>query len=205
MAIHPECLCVRGKLRRKSLTDRELLYLARELIYPPEAAGHLVRLARRLPGLLAHAGIEACRIAARNGALLHDLGKVLFSRPELHRGPLSREEAFRLRQHPVWGDALARTLTTQPLTLALVRSHHERWDGTGYPDGLRGGEIPRPVRLFSVLDAWDAMTHTRPYRCRVLNPEEAVRELRREAGSQFEPQAVNAFLAWLDDRRRRPC
>jgi polar amino acid transport system substrate-binding protein len=79
----------------------------------------------------------------------------------------------------------------------IVRNHHERWDGKGYPDGLQGEEIPLKVRIVTIADAFDAMTHDRPYR-RALSLEEALEELRRNRGSQFDPEVVDIAIKVLE-------
>jgi ribonuclease P protein subunit RPR2 len=107
-----------------------------------------------------------------------------------------------MRQHPLIG---AELLANVPLLdgegIQVVRSHHERWDGGGYPDGLAQHEIPKGARIFAVADALDAMTTDRPYRQR-LSWEEAVDEILRESGHQFDPQVVGAF-ARREQRLRR--
>jgi response regulator RpfG family c-di-GMP phosphodiesterase len=137
------------------------------------------------------------------GFLLHDIGKIGIPDAILEkRGPLRPDERLLMQQHPLIGTEL---LGDVPLLdgegLQVVRSHHERWDGRGYPDGLAEEEIPPGARIFAVADALDAMTTDRPYRER-LSWEEAVDEILRESGHQFDPRVVSAF-AVREQRLRR--
>jgi ribonuclease P protein subunit RPR2 len=137
------------------------------------------------------------------GFLLHDIGKIGVPDSILDKqGPLSPEELLLMQQHPLIG---ADMLSDVPLLngegLRVVRSHHERWDGLGYPDGLAGDEIPLGARIFALADALDAMTSQRPYH-RTLSWESAVDEVLRGSGSQFDPRVVQVF-ALREQRLRR--
>ena len=136
------------------------------------------------------------------GFLLHDIGKIGVPDSILEKdGPLSKEELTLMQQHPLIGaDLLADVPLLDGEGLQVVRSHHERWDGRGYPDGLAGEEIPIGARIFAVADALDAMTSERSYRG-ALEWEDAVDTLLRESGSQFDPRVVGAFA--LRERRLR--
>jgi ribonuclease P protein subunit RPR2 len=128
------------------------------------------------------------------GFLLHDIGKIGIPDSVLDKpGPLNAEERRLMQQHPLIG---AELLAGVPLLdgegLQVVRSHHERWDGRGYPDGLAGETIPPVARIFAVADALDAMTSERPYR-QALSWEDAVDEIVRNSGTQFDPGVVGAF------------
>ncbi len=137
---------------------------------------------------------EQVRIAA----FLHDLGKVgVPSDLLLREGALDPNERKIVEQHPVIGARLVRPLLLQSdLTLA-IQHHHEWWDGTGYPDGLSGQEIPYPARIVAVTDAFDAMSCDRPYR-RALRREVVLGELRRFAGVQFDPHLAKEFAAIVE-------
>jgi cyclic di-GMP phosphodiesterase len=137
---------------------------------------------------------EQVRIAA----FLHDLGKVgVPSELLLREGALDPNERKIMEQHPVIGARLVRPLLLQSdLTLA-IQHHHEWWDGTGYPDGLAGGDIPYSARIVSVADAFDAMSCDRPYR-RALRREVVLGELRRFAGVQFDPNVAKEFAALVE-------
>ena len=139
------------------------------------------------PALLDEPSLEA-------GFLLHDIGKIAIPDSILRkRGPLSPSETDVMRRHPVIGSDL---LTGIPLLegegLGVVRSHHERWDGAGYPDGLAGEETPAGARIFAVAVALDAMTCDRPHR-RALPWEVAAQELAEQSGRHFDPAIVEAF------------
>jgi HD-GYP domain-containing protein (c-di-GMP phosphodiesterase class II) len=134
----------------------------------------------------------------RLSAFLHDLGKVgvptdLLLRP----GALQPGERRIVEQHPVIGARLLAPLDLPYGTALALRHHHERWDGSGYPDGIAGEGIPLAARIIGVADAFDAMTCDRPYR-RALGREVVVAELRRYAGSQFDPDVVQAFLGCIE-------
>ena len=134
------------------------------------------------------------------GFLLHDIGKIAVPDAILNKSrPLSARERQVLQQHPVVGERiLSGVALLDREGIAVVRSHHERWDGTGYPDGLARDEIPIGARIFAVADAVDAMTDDRPYRPR-RSWQEAVDEVRTCAGRQFDPEVVARFVA--ADRR----
>jgi ribonuclease P protein subunit RPR2 len=129
------------------------------------------------------------------GFLLHDLGKI--GVPDailLKPGPLTDEETKRMAEHPTLG---ARILERLPYLGGVARDvvlhHHERWSGAGYPHGLRGTEIPLAARIFSLADAFDAMTNDRPYR-RALPFDQAVAEIAAGAGGQFDPELAEVFV-----------
>lgn len=133
------------------------------------------------------------------GFLLHDVGKIGVPEAILSKqGPLNNEEFQIMRQHPLIGvqliEPMGRILDWR--TLQIVRHHHERYDGKGYPDGLKGSDIPLPARIFTVVDAFDAMTTDRPYRA-ALSLAETITRLTHEAGSQFDPDVISAFVALL--------
>lgn len=164
--------------------------------------------ARSLPRLAAAALAVADRLdlsptereAMELGALLHDIGEVRISRDLLQKpGPLTPEERRIVEQHPAWGVEIIETVPLLTPALDVVGAHHERYDGTGYPQRLRGEDIPLTARIFAVVDAMDAMTHDRPYR-RARPMSEALEELRRESGKQFGPRVVEVALAMLPER-----
>ena len=150
------------------------------------------RTARRLG--LPEEEVELTRLAAS----LHDLGKLAIPEEILRKpGPLTDPERMVLERHPQIGFRMLESLGVDPVA-DWVLHHHERWDGSGYPDGLPGDEIPLGARIIFVADAYDAMTSERVYRRRV-DPEQAIAELRHCAGSQFDPGIVNALADELGE------
>jgi ribonuclease P protein subunit RPR2 len=128
------------------------------------------------------------------GFMLHDVGKIGIPDRILQKpGPLTSTERRLMETHTILGEQLLRGVSFLRGTgLEVVRSHHERWDGHGYPDGRAGNEIPPAARIFAVADALDAMTSDRPYR-RAMSWAAAGRELEQQAGRQFDPSVVDAF------------
>jgi HD-GYP domain-containing protein (c-di-GMP phosphodiesterase class II) len=125
--------------------------------------------------------------------LLHDVGKIGVPDDILRKsGPLDPDERATVRAHPELGERIL-TSTAMDSVLPWIRHHHERWDGEGYPDGLRAVAIPLEARILTVCDAWDAMTSDRPYRA-ALTRQEAAAELVANMGTQFDPAVVEVFL-----------
>src|SRR5438034_1317066 len=139
------------------------------------------------------------------GAELHDIGKIGVSEAVLHKASKLTEAEYRhIMEHPVIGARiLAPLMRDVPTALAIVRSHHERLDGKGFPDGLKGDQIPLEVRVVGVADSFDAMTSVRPYRP-ALSVQRALQELDDGKGTQFHPPAVEAFLAAFPDPSALP-
>jgi cyclic di-GMP phosphodiesterase len=137
------------------------------------------------------------------GFLLHDVGKMGIPDAVLRKqGPLNDAERKLMQQHTLVGEAILGNVTLlSGQGLQVVRSHHERWDGSGYPDGLAGTEIPLAARIFALVDAMDAMTTERPYR-RAQTWETASYEILAQAGLQFDPRVVAAF-AQREGRMRK--
>ncbi|MEP7158004.1 MAG: HD domain-containing phosphohydrolase [Chloroflexota bacterium] len=136
--------------------------------------------------------------AVAYGALLHDVGKIGVSEHLLRKeGPLSPEEWTVMRRHPEIGEHIIRPLTASRSFAPIIRHHHERYDGTGYPDGLKGDQIPLGARIVSIADAYEAMVHGRPYQPAQLH-ERVADELRRLRGTQFDPGLVPVFLDELE-------
>ncbi|HEY2074582.1 MAG TPA: HD domain-containing phosphohydrolase [Gaiellaceae bacterium] len=173
-----------------------LAALVRALESRDQTDGHGARVAALAEPVARLLGWSPDRIAMlRHAAPIHDVGKVVV-RPEvlLKPGALSSEERDEMRAHPRAGASLILPLPNAKHVLPYVLLHHERWDGDGYPCGLRGHSIPIEARLLAVADAFDAMTSLRPYR-KARTYSEAFVELGREAGSQFDPGIIDAFLA----------
>jgi HD-GYP domain-containing protein (c-di-GMP phosphodiesterase class II) len=164
----------------------------------PATAAHCGRVARLASALgrrlrLSHQPLVDLAFAAE----LHDIGKVgLPDAVLLKPGPLAQAEWEVVRSHPGWGSDLLRTVPGLERVVVIVRHHHERFDGFGYPDGLKGEQIPVESRILAVVDAFVAMTEDRPYRA-ARDPHAAVAELRAQRGSQFDPRVLDAFEAEL--------
>ena len=173
--------------------------------------GLVTALEARVPGAAAHAervATQSRRVARRLGltsrearrvecaARLHDVGKIIVS-PEILEKPgrLVPCEHAEIQRHAIFGARLVASLE-DPELIAIVRHHHERWDGKGYPDGLKGEDIPLGARIIAVADSFDAMTSDRPYR-RALSHATALAEIERNSGIQFDPQVVEAFQRYM--------
>jgi diguanylate cyclase (GGDEF)-like protein len=150
-----------------------------------------------------HMGPEGLDEVAR-AAELRDVGKIAVPDAILDKpGPLDPVEWSFMRRHPLIGERILLEAPALRPVAGLVRSSHERWDGGGYPDGLRQDEIPLGARVVAVCDAFEAMTTERPYR-QPIGDEEAILEMRRCAGTQFDPTVVEAFLSVIARERRDP-
>lgn len=165
-----------------------------------ETKGHTDRVTAWATRLGAALGLDNTALEAlRLGAYLHDIGKLSISDATLLKpGPLDDAEWEVMRGHVLEGERFAATLGFLPApSLGLIRAHHERWDGSGYPHGLSGAAIPLLARIFAVVDVYDALTSERPYK-RAWTAQEAAVELRAQAGRQFDPEIVSAFLRLLE-------
>ncbi len=161
-----------------------------------ETEGHTLRVTEITLRLAQAMGIsEEELVHLRRGALLHDIGKM--GVPDsilLKPGPLTDEEWVIMRRHPTYAYEMLAPINYLHPALDIPYCHHEKWDGTGYPRGLTGEQIPLAARLFAIVDVWDALRSDRPYRA--AWPEAKVREyLREQAGTHFDPQVVEMFLA----------
>jgi len=169
----------------------------------PTTRGHLDRtahyglaLAREVDPVLAD------RPEVAWGFFLHDIGKVGIPESILCKtAPLTELEWVVMRSHPNQGARIVEPIPFMGEAVEIVRSHHERFDGTGYPRGLRGQDIPLAARIFAIADSFDAMTSDRPYRS-AMTTEEAVAEILAGSGTQFDPICVEAFEALADDDDR---
>jgi putative two-component system response regulator len=159
-------------------------------------SGHSSRVSRYATRSAALLGfIDDALEHIRLGGELHDIGKIGTREDILNKpGPLSHSEFEHVKLHTTLGEKiLAPFLTESPIVLRIARSHHERLDGSGFPDSLRGDQIPLEARIVAVVDAYDAMTTNRAYRPS-RPPAEAIQELRRCAGVHFDPEVVEAFI-----------
>jgi putative two-component system response regulator len=156
--------------------------------------GHVRRLELLSRRLAARAGVDA-RVAATIGwsAMLHDIGKIRVpERILLNPHPLNRDEWTVIHLHPLWSEQALAGGEHLDVARQIARSHHENWDGSGYPDGRYGDQIPMAARIVRITDAFDAMTSQRPYQDPV-SFEAALEELQANAGQHFDPELVARF------------
>jgi HD-GYP domain-containing protein (c-di-GMP phosphodiesterase class II) len=167
----------------------------------PMTTTHVVRVGELAVRVADRAGLSRDRVyAAGLGALLHDIGKFAIPHEILSKpGRLTDAEWYQVREHALKGAELIAAYPELAPAVPIVRGHHERADGCGYPDGLEGDEIPPEVGLVSVCDAWDALTTARPYR-EAFSREGAAAALRQHAGRQWDAALVELVLAELADR-----
>src|SRR3984957_6431955 len=163
---------------------------------------HSTRLAEWALHVAAELGLERESLADMEvAALLHDIGKIGISDAILHKpAKLTTEEYEVMKKHPEFGWAVLRQVPGMERASLMILHHHENFDGTGYPGGLKGEEIPMGSRIVSVIDAFDAMVSTRPYR-QGMPIEEAVRRLVAASGTQFDPRGGNSFLPLAQGER----
>ena len=164
---------------------------------------HCAHVAALATTVAVQLGLPAATVElARLGGWLHDCGKVTVPTDILaHTGPLDEQARARIRHHAIAGEALVSVVPGLGDAAQVVRSHHERFDGGGYPDGLAGDEIPIAARIVAAADAFVAMTESRPYEG-PRGHREAVAELQRSAGGQFDPEVVAALVEVLEHERR---
>jgi len=170
----------------------------------PYSAGHSKRVgffAARIGEMM---GLDAETLRILNDAgILHDIGKIGIKDDILLKpSPLTSDEEKIMHQHPIIGEVIVKPVRSLQRVGTLVRHHHEKYDGSGYPGGLKGEQIPLGARILSVADTYDSMVTDRPYRKR-LSLEEAKSELRTLAGRQYDPAVVDAFLRVLSEKEQR--
>ncbi len=197
---------IESQLRTKALIDRR--EHAEDVIFSLALAveakdvyteGHIWRLANFSEQFAVALGLDAEEIrAVRYGGFLHDIGKLgvadtILAKPE----PLTGEEYAQIKQHPECGARIIAPMHLARLVGPIVLSHHERWDGSGYPYGLRGKEIPLGARIVAIVDSYDAMTTDRPYR-RALSRKETVRRLNARRATQWDPALVDIFVGLVE-------
>jgi len=136
-------------------------------------------------------------IHIRRGALLHDIGKLGIPDSILHKpGKLTETEWEMMRRHPQYAYDMLYPIDYLHPALSIPYCHHEKWDGTGYPRGLKGEEIPQSARLFAIADVWDALTSDRPYRP-AMSEEFASNYVQEQSGKHFQPEVVELFLKMI--------
>ena len=162
-------------------------------------AGHSERVAEYARATAEELGLsQEAVLSVYQGGRLHDIGKLTIRPEDLNKpSALTEEEFRRFQAHPGYGENLMTPIPTFRKLLPAIGSHHEKWDGSGYPRQLRGEQIPLMARIVAIADTYDAMTSHRAYRA-ALKHEIAVRELRRCAGTQFDPECVEAFVRGVD-------
>ena len=164
-----------------------------------ETEGHTQRVTELTLELARSFGLsDAELVHVRRGALLHDIGKMgVPDRILLKEGKLTDEEWEMMRKHPGFAHDMLQPIHYLRPALDIPYCHHEKWDGSGYPRGLKGEEIPLTARIFAVVDVWDALTSDRPYRA-AWSPEKTLAHIQEGAGSHFDPQVVQAFVGLLE-------
>ncbi len=169
----------------------------------PYTVGHCERLALNAVDLGRHLGLDAdSLVALRRGGYLHDLGKVAVPDEILKKGSnLLPHEWEIMKLHPITGENICKPLKSLRLVLPIIRHHHEHSDGSGYPDGLRAGEIPLLPRVLQVVDVYDALCTARPYKP-ALSHDHAAETMRQEAGGGlWDAQLVHEFFNMLEEKR----
>lgn len=183
--------------------DLTLRGWARALEYRDgETAGHSQRVIELSVTLARKLGLDKEEIRAlQRGAYLHDIGKMAIPDQILHKpGPLDDEEWKVMKQHPIRSREFISEIPFLQPAIQVAYYHHERWDGSGYPEGLHGEHIPLSARIFTVIDNWDALNSDRPYR-KAWPREKAIGYLQQNAGSIFDSRVVDAFLGILEDEK----
>ncbi|CAG0976484.1 Cyclic di-GMP phosphodiesterase response regulator RpfG [Anaerolineales bacterium] len=179
---------IEGWVRALDLRDRE-------------TEGHTQRVTEltvKVAEKVGFSGEELVHI--RRGALLHDMGKMAIPDEILQKpGPLNEVEWGKMRQHPKYAYDMLYPIAYLRPALVIPFCHHERWDGSGYPRGLKGEDIPLAARLFSIVDVWDALRSDRPYRKKVPT-EEVINYLREKSGCLFDPKLVEIFLTMMESQ-----
>ena len=167
-----------------------------------ETEGHTQRVTEMTLNLARAMGMsEAESVHVRRGALLHDIGKIGIPDSILHKpGPLTEEEWEIMRRHPIHAYELLDRIPFLRPALDIPYAHHEKWDGTGYPRGLKSEQIPLAARIFAVVDVWDALRSDRPYRA-AWSDEQALTHIREQAGKHFDPKVVEMFFNLLKEGR----
>jgi putative two-component system response regulator len=169
----------------------------------PYTEGHCERLAKYAAELGVHMGLDVDSIVAlKRGGYLHDLGKIRIPDEILKKGAnLTDSDWAIMKQHPIYGETICKPLRSLRLVLPIIRHHHEHWDGTGYPDRLRGEAIPLLARVLQVVDVYDALRTERPYKP-ALSHEEASEMMRREAeAGLWDRHLVQEFLQMVEQQK----
>ncbi|HJZ46935.1 MAG TPA: HD domain-containing phosphohydrolase [Roseiflexaceae bacterium] len=197
---------IRSQLRLKRLTDQlehteNVIFMLAQAVEAKDAytEGHLRRLRAYGERLAQACGLSPTEVAAvRYGGILHDIGKIGVDEAIIRKpGPLTSEEAALMRRHPEIGAQIISQMRFARDVAPIISAHHEYWDGSGYPHGLRGEAIPIGARIITIVDAYDAMMTDRPYRA-ALGEDEALRRLRSARGTQFDPELLDIFIGLVE-------
>ena len=164
-----------------------------------ETKDHTQRVTETAVKLAQSMGITGEKLLhLKRGALLHDIGKMSIpDRILLKPGKLTEEEWKIMRQHPIYAQRFLSKIEYLRPALDIPYCHHEKWDGTGYPQGLKDKQIPLAARIFAVVDVWDALSSDRPYRL-ALPKDEVINYIKEENGKHFDPKVVEAFLKLIE-------
>lgn len=203
---------IRPQLRLKRLTDQlehteGVIFMLAAAVEAKDAytEGHLRRLRTYSEHLALAYGLSPAEVrAVRYGGVLHDIGKIGVDEAIIRKpGPLTPEETAQMRRHPEIGAQIISQMRFARDVAPIISGHHEYWDGSGYPLGLKGEEIPIGARIITIVDAYDAMTTDRPYRA-ALSDEEAIRRLQAGRGTQFDPDLLEVFLELIKTGKLLP-
>ncbi len=188
-------------VRLQQAYEASLTMLANAIdLRDPYTRGHVERVTAYSLVLASNLGWPESQLELlRFGAILHDIGKIFIHEAMLFKSlPLDAKDWFEIKRHPIAGSEMIKDVPFLARAVPVVRHHHERWDGNGYPDGLKGKAIPAAARIVAVADAFDAMTIDRPYRA-ARTPAQAYKEILAMKGVQFDPDIVAAFeQAWKE-------
>ncbi|GAB4441642.1 MAG: response regulator [Chloroflexi bacterium OHK40] len=200
---------IRSQLRIKRLTDQlerteSVIFMLALAVETKDTytEGHLRRLSSYSEQLALAVGLSADQVKAiRFGGLLHDIGKISTDERILRKpGKLTEEEYAHIKLHPENGARIIAPMRFAPEVAPIIRHHHERWDGSGYPHGLAGEEIPIGARIVAIVDAYDAMMTDRPYR-KSLGVEETLRRMRAGSGREWDPHLLAVFIRLVEEGR----
>ena len=201
---------VRAMLRHKALVDsleeaETILFALAQAVERRDAhtGRHCQRLAAYSTALGRRVGLADGDLRSlHQGGYLHDIGKISVPDSVLFKpGPLNDAEWEIMRGHTVSGEAICRGMKSLAGALPIIRNHHERWDGSGYPRGLKGEEIPLVARFFAIVDVWDALCSDRPYR-KKMPQQEVMNYLREKSGILFDPKLVDVFLSVVESEEK---
>lgn len=194
------------KLRQGSISRSAIMQVVIKSLKARDFGGHTERLKALVDGFSATIGVsQRCREELCLLAQFHDIGKMGAPEQLLFKdGFLTPDERTEMQRHPEIGHRIASSTPDLAPIAHLILKHHEWWDGSGYPLRLKGEDIPLECRILAIASAYEAMTSSRPYR-RALTHDEAIAELQRCAGTQFDPNLVPAFIAWVNSRESGTC